>query len=45
MADTHGVNYEFVNGDIPDADIVSDFVAEADYVYHQALKAGLQLSV
>ena len=40
-----GVDYEFVEGDVRDAELVADLVAEADYVYHQAAKAGVRPSV
>ena len=45
MADSVGVEYEFVEGDVRDADLVTDLVEEADYVYHQAAKAGVRPSV
>jgi len=32
-------------GDVRDADLVSELVADADYVYHQAAKAGVRPSV
>jgi UDP-glucose 4-epimerase len=37
--------YEFVSGDVRDADLVTDLVADADYVYHQAGQAGVRPSV
>ena len=40
-----GVDYEFVEGDVRDAELVEDLVAEADAVYHQAAKAGVRPSV
>jgi UDP-glucose 4-epimerase len=40
-----GVDYEFIEDDIRDADLVTDLVAEADAVYHQAAKAGVRPSV
>ena len=40
-----GVNYEFVEGDVRDAELVAELVADADYVYHQAAKAGVRPSV
>ena len=40
-----GVDYEFVEGDVRDADLVTELVDEADYVYHQAAKAGVRPSV
>ena len=44
-AETAGVDYEFVEGDVRDADLVSGLVADADYVYHQAARAGVRPSV
>ncbi|MFB6308717.1 MAG: SDR family oxidoreductase [Haloarculaceae archaeon] len=38
-------SYEFVEGDVRDADDVADLVADADYVYHQAAQAGVRPSV
>jgi len=35
-------SYELVEGDVRDADTVSDLVADADYVYHQAAQAGVR---
>jgi len=40
-----GVDYEFVEGDVRDAELVAELVADADYVYHQAAKAGVRPSV
>jgi len=40
-----GVDYEFVEGDVRDANLVSELVDDADYVYHQAAKAGVRPSV
>ena len=37
--------YKFVEGDVRDADLVTELVAEADYVYHQAAQAGVRPSV
>jgi UDP-glucose 4-epimerase len=37
--------YEFVEGDVRDGDLVADLVADADYVYHQAARAGVRDSV
>ncbi|WP_226010869.1 SDR family oxidoreductase [Halomicrobium salinisoli] len=37
--------YEFVEGDVRDADLVADLVEQADYVYHQAAQAGVRPSV
>jgi UDP-glucose 4-epimerase len=44
-ATDRGVDYRFVEGDIRNADLVADLVADADYVYHQAAKAGVRPSV
>jgi UDP-glucose 4-epimerase len=40
-----GGDYEFVEGDIRDADLVEELVADADYVSHQAAQAGVRQSV
>jgi UDP-glucose 4-epimerase len=40
-----GVDYEFIEGDVRDTDLVESLVADADYVYHQAAKAGVRPSV
>jgi UDP-glucose 4-epimerase len=45
VADATGQGYEFVEGDVRDADLVGDLVAGADYVYHQAARAGVRDSV
>jgi UDP-glucose 4-epimerase len=45
VADRENVDYEFVEGDIREADLVADLVDDADYVYHQAAKAGVRPSV
>ncbi|MUV85102.1 NAD-dependent epimerase/dehydratase family protein [Natronomonas sp. CBA1123] len=44
-ADREGVAYEFVEGDVRDEDLVTDLVTDADYIYHQAAKAGVRPSV
>jgi UDP-glucose 4-epimerase len=44
-ADSGDGSYEFVEGDVRDADLVTDLVADADYVYHQAAQAGVRPSV
>jgi UDP-glucose 4-epimerase len=44
-AEREGVDYEFVEGDIRDEELVSNLVDEVDYVYHQAAKAGVRPSV
>ncbi len=38
-------SYEFIEGDVRDAELVTDLVADADYVYHQAAQAGVRPSV
>jgi UDP-glucose 4-epimerase len=38
-------SYEFVKGDVRDADLVRRLVETADYVYHQAGRAGVRDSV
>ncbi|MBO4248834.1 SDR family oxidoreductase [Halomicrobium sp. IBSBa] len=38
-------SYELVEGDVRDADLVAELVADADYVYHQAAQAGVRQSV
>ncbi|WP_142858384.1 GDP-mannose 4,6-dehydratase [Salinigranum halophilum] len=43
-AETDGA-YEFVEGDIRDSSLVSQLVKTADYVYHQAGRAGVRDSV
>ncbi|TKR25419.1 GDP-mannose 4,6-dehydratase [Natronomonas salsuginis] len=45
LAAKRGVDYSFVEGDVRDADLVDELVADADYVYHQAAKAGVRPSV
>ncbi|WP_225335250.1 SDR family oxidoreductase [Halomicrobium urmianum] len=40
-----GGSYEFVEGDVRDADLVDDLVGRADYIYHQAAQAGVRPSV
>jgi UDP-glucose 4-epimerase len=45
VADREGVDYDFVEGDIRDEELVNELVDEADYVYHQAAKAGVRPSV
>ena len=45
LADSEDLEYRFREGDVRDADLVSDLVADADYVYHQAAKAGVRPSV
>jgi UDP-glucose 4-epimerase len=38
-------SYEFVEGDVRDADLVESLVGPAEYVYHQAGRAGVRDSV
>jgi UDP-glucose 4-epimerase len=45
VADRNDVGYEFVEGDVRNAELVGSLVAEADAVYHQAAKAGVRPSV
>ncbi|WP_276253317.1 GDP-mannose 4,6-dehydratase [Halomontanus rarus] len=40
----HGT-YEFIEGNVTDEDLITDLVADADLVYHQAAKAGVRPSV
>ncbi|WP_435196312.1 NAD-dependent epimerase/dehydratase family protein [Natronomonas sp. EA1] len=40
-----GCEYEFVEGDVRDADLVAQLVSDADYVFHQAGRAGVRDSV
>ena len=40
-----GTDYEFIEGDIRDSDLVADLVGDADYVFHQAGRAGVRDSV
>nr|WP_228546067.1 NAD-dependent epimerase/dehydratase family protein [Halegenticoccus tardaugens] len=37
--------YEFVEGDVRDAALVSELVGDADAVFHQAAQAGVRTSV
>jgi UDP-glucose 4-epimerase len=45
VATANDADYKFVNGDVRDAELVADLVAEVDVVYHQAAKAGVRPSV
>ncbi|MEM4781991.1 MAG: GDP-mannose 4,6-dehydratase, partial [Halalkalicoccus sp.] len=45
LAEEGAGSYELVDGDLRDAELVSDLVSEADYVYHQAAQAGVRASV
>ena len=38
-------DYEFVEGDVRDVDLVEDLVRDANYVYHQGARAGVRDSV
>ncbi len=38
-------SYDLVEGDVRDAELVTELVADADYVYHQAAQAGVRPSV
>ncbi|CCQ33167.1 UDP-glucose 4-epimerase protein [Halorhabdus tiamatea SARL4B] len=38
-------SYEFVEGDVRDADLVEELVADAEYVFHEAAQAGVRTSV
>jgi UDP-glucose 4-epimerase len=44
-AEDGGGSYEFVEGDVRDAETVHDLVADAEYVFHQAAQAGVRTSV
>jgi len=44
-ADAGDGTYAFVEGDVRDAQQVTDLVADADFVYHQAAQAGVRRSV
>ena len=44
-ADRSGQDYEFVEGDVRDAGLVEELVSGAEYVYHQAARAGVRDSV
>jgi UDP-glucose 4-epimerase len=45
IANQEGVEYTFIDGDIRDGNLVTELVADADYVYHQAGKAGVRSSI
>ena len=38
-------SYEFISGDVRDAELVRDLVGDATYVFHQAAQAGVRTSV
>ena len=44
-AAANGGSYEFVEGDVRDAELVTELVEDADYVFHQAAQAGVRPSV
>ena len=44
-ADNGDGTYELVEGDVRDADLVADLVADAEFVFHQAAQAGVRASV
>jgi UDP-glucose 4-epimerase len=44
-ADAGTGTYEFVEGDVRDESLVAEFVAEADYIYHQAARVGVRDSI
>ncbi|GAA0471521.1 GDP-mannose 4,6-dehydratase [Halococcus dombrowskii] len=44
-ADNGDGSYELVEGDVRDADLVADLVADAQFVFHQAAQAGVRTSV
>ena len=45
LAETFERNYQFLEGDVRNTDIVTDLVDQADYIFHQAGKAGVRPSV
>ena len=45
VAEANDCEYEFVEGDVRNENLVDDLVADADYVYHQAARAGVRDSV
>ncbi|WP_224333830.1 NAD-dependent epimerase/dehydratase family protein [Haloprofundus halobius] len=45
VADASNGEYELVEGDVRDADLISELVADADIVVHQAAQAGVRTSV
>jgi len=44
-ADDSGGSYRLVDGDVRNADLMAELVAEADVVFHQAAQAGVRQSV
>jgi UDP-glucose 4-epimerase len=45
IAEEGAGRYEFVSGDVRDAELVRDLVDDAEYVFHQAAQAGVRISV
>jgi UDP-glucose 4-epimerase len=45
VAENGNGSYELVEGDVRDADLVADLVADAQFVFHQAAQAGVRTSV
>ena len=45
LASDSGVDYEFIEGDIRNESLVAELVEQADYVFHQAGRAGVRDSV
>ena len=45
LTEGNNQDYKFVNGDVRNSDVVADLVADADYLYHQAARAGVRDSV
>jgi UDP-glucose 4-epimerase len=44
-ADNGDGSYELIEGDVRDADLVADLVADAQFIFHQAAQAGVRTSV
>lgn len=45
LAENSNASYQFIEGDIRNEELVTDLVNQADYVYHQAAKAGVRSSI
>ena len=45
IAQIQNQSFEFVRGDVRNADLVKELVGNSDYVYHQAARAGVRDSV
>lgn len=45
VAASTGQDYQFVEGDVRDAELVEELVGDVEYVYHQAARAGVRDSV